>query len=35
MRLTRIHQIAAKMGDLAKTRAFYQDVVSRLEKPGD
>lgn len=39
MRLTRIHQIAARMGDLAETRAFYQDIlgaryVAEFEPPG-
>jgi len=27
MRLTRIHQVGAKLGDLAETRAFYLNVL--------
>ena len=39
MRLTRIHQVAARLGDLAETRDFYRDVLgarhlATFEAPG-
>ena len=39
MRLTRLHQIGARAGDLAETRAFYRDVlgarfVGEFDPPG-
>ncbi len=39
MRLTRLHQVAARCGDLAATRAFYSDLlgaryVGQFDPPG-